>query len=127
MLKPVIMFRIFIFGLFALIVSSVASAYAASNTIAPSNIGVQSGAIPDPSCVSANQDGKSHDASVTSTTNENGLSLDGSVNDIIVSRNISCTTETAVDEGMKLGKWPTDVCVGSKINVASLNCEIRIH
>ena len=42
MLKPVIIFRIVLICLIILIVASVASAFAAANTIAPSNVGIQS-------------------------------------------------------------------------------------
>ena len=112
-LKPVIVFRIALFGFFVLIVASVASAFTAANSIAPSDIGFQSVSV------NANdlKPAACADLNVIKVVHGSGTITGTSGNDLILCR----SGDDIID-----GNDGTDICIGGKGNVTSLNCETTL-
>jgi Ca2+-binding RTX toxin-like protein len=131
-LKPVIVFRIALLVLFGLVVASVASAFTAANTIAPSNIGIQSVSVsandlkPD-ACAGLNLTNVIHGSGTITGTSGNDLIFGNSGDDVIDGQGGDDCIVGGGGTDIIDGNDGTDVCIGSGGNVTFLNCETTLH
>jgi Ca2+-binding RTX toxin-like protein len=131
MFKPATVFRIVLIGLIVLLVASVASAFAAANTIAPSNIGMQSDQVrandlkPDV-CAALNLTNVVTGSGTISGTPANDLILGTSGVDIIAGLGGNdCILGGGGADSID-GNGSTDVCIGGGGDDTFQNCETTI-
>lgn len=131
-MKPLIVFKIFLVGLFALITVSIVSAYAASNTIARSGIGVKSitvtaNDLKPEACSGLDLKYIVQGSGTITGTSENDLILGSSGNDVIDGQEgTDCILGNSGNDIIAGGK-DTDVCVGGSGTDTFLNCETEIQ
>jgi Ca2+-binding RTX toxin-like protein len=128
MMKPAIILKIALIGLFALAVVSVASAFAASNSIAPSNIGIQSEDVnaddlkPD-ACAALHLTNVVGGAGTITGTSNNDLIVGSDGKDIIDGKGgDDCIIGAGGDDSLN-GNSGSDICIGGEGNNTYLNCE----
>ena len=130
-LKPTIIFRIVLFGLIALVVASVASAYAAANTIAPSNVGLQSADInaddlKPAACAALHLTNVVSGSGTINGTSNNDLIIGSSGNDVIDGKGGDDCIIGAGGTDTINGGSGTDICVGDGGKDTFQNCETTI-
>jgi Ca2+-binding RTX toxin-like protein len=131
MIKPALIFRIVLIGLFALVVASLASAFAATNTIAPSNIGIRSvqvnaNDLKPAACAAINLTEVVSGAGTITGTSGNDLILGGSGDDSIDGLGGDDCIVGGGGNDIIDGNDGSDICIGSGGNVTFLNCETMI-
>jgi Ca2+-binding RTX toxin-like protein len=130
-LKPVIVFRIILFVFFVLVVVSVASAFTAANTIAPSNIGFQSLSVnandlKPAACAGMNLTNVIHGSGTITGTSSNDLIFGSSGDDVIDGQGGDDCIVGGGGNDIIDGNDGNDICVGSGGNVTFLNCETTL-
>ena len=130
-LKPVIVFRIALLGFFVLVVASVASAFTAANSIAPSDIGFQSVSVhandlKPAACADLNLTTVVHGSGTITGTSGNDLILGSSGDDIIDGLGGDDCIVGGGGNDIIDGDDGTDICIGSGDNITFLNCETML-
>ena len=131
-MKPRTIFRIALFGLIALVLVSVATAFAAGLTIAPTNIGIQSVPvtaedIKPPACSALTLTIIVRGAGTITGTTGNDLILGSSGNDTVDGLGGNdCILGGGGDDIMD-GNDGTDVCIGGTGSDSFSNCETVIE
>ncbi len=130
-LKPVIVFRIALVVLLGLIVASVASAFTAANSIAPSNIGFQSVSVnandlKPAACAALNLTNVIHGSGTITGTSGNDLIFGSSGDDVIDGLGGDDCIVGGGGNDIIDGDDGTDICIGGGGNVTFLNCETTL-
>jgi Ca2+-binding RTX toxin-like protein len=130
-LKPVILFRIALLVLLGLVVASVAGAFAATNTIAPSNIGVQSVSVnandlKPATCAGLDLTNVIHGSGTITGTSGNDLIFGSSGDDVIDGLGGDDCIVSGGGTDIIDGNDGNDICIGSGGNVTFLNCETTL-
>ncbi len=129
--KPTLILKIVLIGLIVLVVASVASAYAATITIAPSNIGittvdVNADDLKPAACAALHLTNIVHGSGTITGTSGNDLIIGSSGNDVIDGLGgDDCIVGGGGDDIIN-GNDGTDVCIGAGGKVTFLNCETTI-
>ena len=131
MLKPAIVLRIVLLGLFLLAIVNVTSAIAAANTIAPSNLGFQAVEVnaddlkPE-ACGSITLNNVVSGAGTIIGTSNNDLIIGSSGDDVIDGMGGNdCIIGGGGDDSIN-GNSGTDICIGGEGTDTFLNCETSI-
>ena len=130
-LKPVIVFRIVLLVFFVMMVASVASAFAATNTIAPSNIGIQTVSVKandlkPAACAGMNLTNVIHGSGTITGTSSNDLIFGSSGDDVIDGQGGDDCIVGGGGNDIIDGNDGNDICVGSGGNATFLNCETTL-
>jgi hypothetical protein len=130
-MRPRVVFQIILFGLIALILVSVVTAFAASIQIAPSRMGVES--IPvsaedlKPSICTMHLTNIVRGAGTITGTNDNDLIIGSSEGDIIDGGGgDDCIVGGDGDDSID-GNSGTDICIGGAGNDSFSNCETELQ
>jgi len=129
--SPALIFKIFLFVLAVLVVVSVASAFAATNTIAPSNIGIQTVSInvndlKPAACTTLNLTAVIRGSGTITGTSGNDLILGSSGNDIIDGLGGDDCIVGGGGNDIIDGNDGADICIGSGGDITFLNCETTL-
>lgn len=130
-LNPKIVFRIALVVLLGLVVASVASAFAATNTIAPSNIGIQSVSVhandlKPAACAGLDLTTVIHGSGTITGSSGNDLIFGSSGDDIIDGLGGDDCIVGGGGKDIIDGNDGTDVCIGSGGTVTFVNCETTL-
>jgi Ca2+-binding RTX toxin-like protein len=114
-----------------LVVASVASAFAATNTIAPSNIGFQSVSVnandlKPAACAALNLTTVIHGSGTITGTSGNDLILGSSGDDVIDGLGGDDCIVGGGGNDIIDGNDGNDICIGGGGNVTFLNCETTL-
>jgi Ca2+-binding RTX toxin-like protein len=130
-LKPVIVFRIVLLVFFVMMVASVASAFTAANTIAPSNIGfrsisVHANDLKPAACAGLDLTNVIHGSGTITGTSGNDLIFGSSGDDIIDGLSGDDCIVGGGGNDIIDGNDGNDICIGGGGNVTFLNCETTL-
>jgi hypothetical protein len=131
-MKPRFVFRIVLLGLIALVIASVATAFAAGITTTPSNIGIQTAPItaeeikPD-ACYALTLTNIVSGTGMITGTNGNDLIIGSSGNDTIDGLGGNDCIESGGGDDIIDGNDGTDICIGGTGTDSASNCETWIE
>jgi Ca2+-binding RTX toxin-like protein len=131
-MKPRIVFRIVLFGLIALVLVSVATAFAAGITTTPSNIGIQTAPvtaedIKPAACSALTLTNIVSGTGIITGTSGNDLIIGSSGNDIIDGLGGNDCILGGGGDDIIDGNDGTDICIGGPGNDSASNCETWIE
>jgi Ca2+-binding RTX toxin-like protein len=131
-MKPRIVFRIVLFGLIALVLVSVATAFAAGITTEPTNIGLQpvpvtAEDIKPAACSALTLTNIVSGTGIITGTSGNDLIIGSSGNDIIDGLGGNDCILGGGGDDIIDGNDGTDICIGGPGNDSASNCETWIE